>query len=366
MNQGSRGFSTTFLFYEVNSMNVDDQSRQRENLQDSVIDQLIATNPTLTRRQIDDLRNTLNYTLARYSVSEDENNASIIEAQQDNARVLRMFIDAKRVEGRSDTTLYNYAKEISKIFLSINKSYKYITTKDIREYMSWRKDVGCLKNTSIANMRQYLMSFFKWCYREELIVKNPMDRIGVVKQDTRVIQVLTDEEQEIIRCACECERDRALVDLLAGSGMRVGELIGINREDVNFQEGTVRVFGKGAKERICYLTARCKVHLKWYLEERDDDNPALFVTDKKPHERLTKGGVEYILRKIAKKSAVPTIHLYPHKYRSTLATTMLNKGADIDTISHVLGHTNVAVTAQHYARAENEHIKFEHKKYANQ
>ena len=347
-------------------MNSEENIKQRENLQDTIVDQLLATNPTLTTRQLEDLKHTLNYTLSRYSVVEDEQTTSLLEAQTENARVLRMFIDAKRVEGRSDSTLYNYAKEMSKIFLAINKSYKYITTKDIREYMSWRKDTGQLKPASMANMRQYLMSFFKWCFREELITKNPMDRIGVVKIDQHVIQVLSDEEQEIIRCACTSERDKALVDLLAGSGMRVSELCGLNREDLNFQEGTVKVFGKGSKERICYLTARSKVHLKWYLESRTDNNPALFVSERQPHERMTRTGVEYVLRQIAKKSKIPTIRLYPHKYRSTLATTMLNKGADIDTISHVLGHANVAVTAAHYAKAENERLKYEHRKYANQ
>lgn len=347
-------------------MNEEELIRQREELQESVINQLMAANPTLTNAQLSDLKHSLNHTLARYNVEEDQTNTSIVAAQQENARVLRMFIDAKRVEGRSDTTLYNYAKEMSKIFLALNKSYKYITTKDIREYMSWRKDVGNLKPASMANMRQYLMSFYKWCFREELITKNPMDRIGVVKLDQHVIQVLSDEEQEVIRCACQSERDKALVDLLAGSGMRVGELVGLNREDLNFQEGTVKVFGKGSKERICYLTARCKVHLKWYLESRTDNNEALFVTDKEPHERITKSGVEYILRNIAKRSAIPTIRLYPHKYRSTLATTMLNRGADIDTISHVLGHSNVAVTAAHYAKAENERLKYEHKRFTNQ
>ena len=347
-------------------MNSEENIKQRENLQDTIVDQLLATNPTLTTRQLEDLKHTLNYTLSRYSVVEDEQTTSLLEAQTENARVLRMFIVAKRVEGRSDSTLYNYAKEMSKIFLAINKSYKYITTKDIREYMSWRKDTGQLKPASMANMRQYLMSFYKWCFREELITRNPMDRIGVIKLDQHVIQVLSDEEQEIIRCACTSERDKALVDLLAGSGMRVSELCGLNREDVNFQEGTVKVFGKGSKERICYLTARSKVHLKWYLESRTDNNPALFVSERLPHERMTRTGVEYVLRQIAKKSKIPTIRLYPHKYRSTLASTMLNKGADIDTISHVLGHANIATTVQHYAKMENEKLKYEHKKYANQ
>ena len=347
-------------------MNKDEVERQRKILQNSVIDQFLATNPTITPKQLEDLRHTLDYALSTYNVARNENDACVLEAQQENAKILRMFIDAKRVEGRSDTTLYNYAKEMSKMFLAINKSYRYITTKDIREYMAWRKDYSGLKPATMSNMRQYLMSFFKWCYREELIIKNPMDRIGVIKQDTRVIQVLSDEEQEVIRCACKSDRDKALVDLLSGSGMRVSELININRDDINFQEGIVKVLGKGQKERICFITARCKVHLKWYLQERTDNNEALFVTEHKPHERLTKSGVEYILRSIAKQSKIPTIKLYPHKYRSTLATTMLNRGADIDTISHVLGHSNVAVTAAHYARAENERLKWDHKKYTNQ
>lgn len=338
---------------------------KKEQLKDSVIDQMLSANPTLSRSQIDDLRLTLNRALSKYNIEEDESSTYIIETQQENARVLRMFIDAKRVEGRSDTTLYNYAKEVTKLLLALNKSFRYITTKDIREYMSWRKDQG-LKSCTLSNIRQYLMSFFKWCQREELIVKNPMDRIGVVKTEVKVIQVLTDEEIEIIRCACKNERDRALVDLLAGSGMRVSELVGLNREDVDFQQGTVKVFGKGSKERICYLTAKSKVHLKWYLRERTDNNEALFVSDKEPHKRMTKSGVEYVLRRLATNSAKPNIRLYPHKYRSTLATTMLNKGADIDTISHILGHSNVNVTATHYAKAEDERLRYEHRKYANQ
>ena len=136
----------------------------------------------MTSSQIAALKQQIQYSLSRYSLDENESNTSIIDAQQENARVLRMFIDAKRIEGRSDTTLYNYAKELSKLFLSLNKSYKFITSKDIREYMSWRKDVGNLSPASLANMRQYMMSFFKWCFREELITKNPMDKIGVTAQ----------------------------------------------------------------------------------------------------------------------------------------------------------------------------------------
>ena len=348
-------------------MNSEQEQRTRDDLTEEVLNKVLAASgPTMTSSQIAALKQQIQYSLSRYSLDENESNTSIIDAQTENARVLRMFIDAKRIEGRSDTTLYNYSKEMSKLFLSLNKSYKYITSKDIREYMAWRKDVGNLSPASLANMRQYMMSFFKWCAREELITKNPMDKIGVVKLDQHVIQVLSDEEQEIIRCACENERDRAIVDLLSGSGMRVSELVGLNRADVNLQKKQCKVWGKGGRERICFLTARCKVHLEWYLESRTDDNPALFVTTKKPYSRLTKNGIEYILREIAKKSKIPTIRLYPHKFRSTLGSNMYAKGADLTSIQGVIGHKlGSSVPMQHYVRTGTEQFQNVHTRFVD-
>jgi site-specific recombinase XerD len=250
---------------------------------------------------------------------------------------------------------------MSKLFMSLNKSYKYITSKDIREYMAWRKDLGKLSAASMANMRQYFMSFFRWCMREEMITKNPMDRIGVIKLDQHVIQVLSEEEQEIIRCSCKNERDRAIIDLLSGSGMRVSELCGLNRSDVDLEKKECKVFGKGRKERICYITGRCKVHLKLYLESRKDDNPALFVTLKQPYNRITKNGVEFVLRNIAKNTGIPSLRLYPHKYRSTLITDMINAGADPSVVQGIAGHSSVNTTLQNYYKVDKERYKLAHK-----
>lgn len=339
----------------------EDLQKSKDTLAETMLNSIMAASgPNLTPSQLQEIKHQIQYTLSEYSVEKNEENTSIIEAQQDNARVLRMFIDAKRIEGRSDTTLYNYAKEMSKLFLSLNKSYRYITSKDIREYMSWRKDTRKLSAASMINMRQYLMSFFKWCFNEELITKNPMDRIGVIKGEQHVIQVLSEEEQEVIRCACDCERDRAIIDLLSGSGMRVSELCGLNRSDVDLEKRECKVFGKGSKERICYLTGRCKVHLTWYLKSRTDDNPALFVTAKEPHSRLTKNGVEFILRSIAKKSAIPTIRLYPHKYRSTLITDMINAGADPSIVQQISGHSSLNITLQNYYKVDQQRMKTAH------
>lgn len=345
-------------------INSEISQRDKQQLSQEVLNKILEVDgPTLTPNQIQALQNSIQLTLQSYNVQQEESALNIIDVQEENAKVLRMFLDAKRIEGRSKTTLYNYAKEISKMFLALNKSYRFINSTDIREYMAWRKDSGNLQSISVANMRMYLMSFFKWLWREELIVKNPMDKIGVVKCPDHVVEVLTDEEQEIIRCACSNERDRAIIDLLSGSGMRVSELCALNRNDVNFDENEVKVFGKGSKERICFLTGRCKVHLKWYLQERTDNNPALFVTLKSPYNRLTKNGVEYILKNIAKESKIPAKRLHPHIYRSTLATDMINAGADIHVVQETLGHKSVNTTLTSYHKQDIEAIKLIHSHY---
>lgn len=336
-----------------------------DNSSNEIIEQLIAANKNnLSPLQMKNLKETLALTLAQYQIDKDVEKTEIIDIQRDNAMTLKQFIDAKQVEGRSNTTLYNYAKEVSKLFLALNKSYRYITSKDIREYMAWRKSTKDLQSVSVANIRMYLMSFFKWCFKEELITKNPMDKIGVIKTEQHVIEILSDEEQEIIRCACQSERDLAIIDLLSGSGMRVSELCGLNRQDVNFDTGEVVVFGKGAKERTCFLTGKAKVHLKWYLESREDDNEALFVTSRRPYKRITKNGIEYILKNIVKTSRIPKCRLYPHKYRSTLATNMINKGAPAEHVQGILGHSNVNTTLKSYCKIDKESYKRTHKQFS--
>lgn len=298
-------------------------------ISEDIINQLMY-NGNLSQEQIEALKETLNSTLQKYEVKKDESTEAINKDR--NFAVMDEFIKAKRIESKSETTLYNYGNEISKMFLLLNKPYEEITSADVRRYMDYRKQHDGLKPVSIQNIRMYLMSFFKWLMIEEKITKNPMDKISVIKVEQHVIETLTDEEAEMIRCACSNERDLAIIDILSGSGMRVSELTGLNRSDVNFDTNEIKVFGKGAKERTCFMTGRAKVHLRWYLEQRVDNNEALFVTAKKPYTRLTKNGVEYILKTIAQNSKVPRTRLYPHKYRSTLATNMINKGASADKV----------------------------------
>lgn len=344
---------------------VDLKTMEHENITDNIIkNMLIKEGRNLSEDQLKTLKETLQLTLSKYQIKEDYTKAELIDIQEENAMILRDFINSKRIEGRSDSTLYQYAKEVSKLFLALNKACRDITSADIRDYLAYRKKSGNLTSKSVANIRMFLMSFFKWCYAEEIVRKNPMDRIGVIKTEQKVIEVLSDEEQEIIRCACKSERDLAIIDLLSGSGMRVSELVGLDKKDVNFETGEILVFGKGAKERICFMTGKAKVHLKWYLDSRDDDNEALFVTAKQPHERISKNGIEYILRQIAKNSKIPTTRIYPHKYRSTLATNMINKGAAAEHVQGILGHSNVSTTLKCYCKIDKESYKRTHKQFA--
>lgn len=314
----------------------------------------------LTDAQLQLLTEALDTKLANYTVNKEV--ATNSAATQSNEEILDNFIAAKRVESRSHSTLYNYHNECLKLFKVVDKPIYMIDSNDIRRYMDFRKTHDKLKNSSVHNIRMYLLSFFKWCVAEDIIIKNPMDKIGVVKMDKKVVETLSDEEQEMIRCACTNERDIAIIDLLSSSGMRVSELCGLNIRDVDFENNEVKVFGKGAKERICFFTGRCKVHLQWYLESREDDNPALFVTSKHPYDRLTKNGVEYILKTIAQNSKIDKIRLYPHKYRSTLATNMANKGASVDQIQHVLGHTNPDTT-EIYIKTNKSSVKAVHNRF---
>ena len=334
----------------------------RSRMQKDIMEQL-SFNGDLSDEQLQLLQETLTQTLLKYNIEKEEKSENQIV--QDNNQLIEEFLETKRVENKSYNTIYNYGNEISKMFLVINKPINEINTQDIRKYMDYRKQHDQLKAVSINNIRMYLMSFFKWCYIEEHIDKNPMDRIGVVKAEKKVIETLTDEECEMIRCACDNERDLAIVDLLSSSGMRVSELTGLNRQDIDFEKGEVVVFGKGAKERVCFITGKAKVHLKWYLSQRADNNPALFVTAKKPYTRLTKNGVEYILKNIALKSNIPKLRLYPHKYRSTLATNMFNKGASIDQVQQILGHKSADTTSQCYVSVDKHTIKNAHHTYVS-
>lgn len=309
----------------------------------------------LNNEQLLQLKNVLDDVLRSVSISEDETQAK--SKEQDAAEA---FLSAKRIEGCSEKTLSYYRKTIETMLSGIGKTPQQITTDDLRKYLTRYQMERKSSKVTIDNIRRILSSFFSWLEDEDFIIKSPVRRIHKVKTAKVIKDTYTDEAMELMRDSCETMRDLAIIDLLASSGMRVGEMVMLNREDINFNERECVVFGKGNKERLVYFDARTKIHLQNYLNSRTDNDPALFVSLKAPHERLLIGGVETRLRELGKRLNLPKVH--PHKFRRTLATSAIDKGMPIEQVQQLLGHQKIDTT-MHYAMVKQQNVKLAHRKY---
>lgn len=277
-----------------------------------------------------------------------------------NMDLLNVFISSKRVEGCSEKTLKYYDKTIKHMLNSINKRLDYITTDDLRNYLGNYRSDRLISKTTADNIRRILSSFFAWLEDEDYIIKNPVRRIKKIKKGRVVKDVLSDEHLELLRDNCDDIRDLAILELLISTGIRVGELVNLNIDDVNFNERECVVFGKGESEREVYFDAKTKIHLMNYLRTRNDNNPALFVSLKKPYTRLGISGVERRLRELGQKSKITKVH--PHKFRRTLATNAIDKGMPIEQVQRLLGHVQIDTTMQ-YAMVNQNNVKLSHKKF---
>ena len=279
---------------------------------------------------------------------------------QENEHLLNSFISAKKIEGCSDKTLTYYRNTIERLLVTLSLAICHITTTDIRTYLSDYQEEHQSSKVTIDNMRRIFSSFFAWLEDEDYIAKSPVRRIHKVKTDSLVKEVLSDEQLEQLRDSCTTKRDLAIIDFLSSTGIRVGELVKLSREDIDFHERQCVVFGKGNKERVVYFNARTKLHLQQYLNERTDSNPALFVSLNSPHSRLTISGVEVRIRKMGQALSMPKVH--PHKFRRTLATMAIDKGMPIEQVQRLLGHVRIDTTL-HYAIVNQNNVKLAHKKY---
>lgn len=305
--------------------------------------------PSLTREQMLKLHSVLvKYAAKAESTSEGEND------------FVKMFISAKRVEGCSDKTVRYYESTLRNMLNGIEKEAENITTEDLRLYLDAYQQKGHAGKVTIDNVRRILSSFFAWLEDEDYIVKSPVRRIHKVKTCKTVKETYSDESLEIMRDACETKRDLALIDMLASTGMRVGELVKLNISDVNFADRECVVLGKGNKQRKVYFDARAKVHLQNYLNARDDDNEALFVSLQSPHKRLQISGVEIRLRELGRQLGINKVH--PHKFRRTLATMAIDKGMPIEQVQQLLGHQSIDTTLQ-YAMVNQNNVKLSHKRF---
>ena len=285
---------------------------------------------------------------------------SVKKEQTDNCEYLRLFLDAKRIEGCSERTLQYYQITIEHLLSHITTPVRKITTDEIRCYLVQYQENGKCGNVTVDNIRRNISSFFSWLEEEDYILKSPMRRIHKIKTKTVVKEVITDENMEKMRDACKEMRDLAIIDLLYSTGMRVGELVNLDRDDLDFEQRECVVFGKGDKERRVYFDAKAKIHLMDYLAKRTDDNPALFVTLDSPHSRLKISGVEIMLRRLGRLLSLNRIH--PHKFRRTMATRAIDKGMPIEQVQKILGHSQIDTTMQ-YAIVNQLNVKTSHQKF---
>lgn len=282
------------------------------------------------------------------------------EIQKNNEQILTQFLSAKEIEGCSNRTLKYYKDNINKMLKDITKSVNEITTEDLRNYLSNYKDTSNISTVTIDNIRRVMSSFFTWLENEDYIVKSPVRRIHKVKVAKKVKETLTDENLEKLRDTCSNIRDLAMLELLISTGMRVGELTRLNISDLNLQDRSCIVLGKGNSEREVYFNAKSKMYIEKYLKSRKDNNEALFVSLIKPYNRLKISGIEIRIRQLGKEANISKV--YPHKFRRTMATMAIDKGMPVEQVQKLLGHIKIDTT-MHYAMVSQNNVKISHRKY---
>ena len=307
--------------------------------------------PFLTEEQLKVLHNTL---FQCY----EENRIGGGEGQ--NKNYVQVFLSAKRVEGCSEKTVSYYDSTIRNVLDTIGKKLTEIETDDLRKYLDDYQSKSGASKVTIDNIRRILSSFFSWLEDEDYIVKSPVRRIHKVKTCKTVKETYSDEALELMRDYSDTLRDHAIIDMLASTGMRVGELVKLNRSDIDFENRECVVLGKGNKQRKVYFDARTKIHLQKYIRSRVDDNEALFVSIQKPFNRLLISGVEIRLRELGRKLEINKVH--PHKFRRTLATMAIDKGMPIEQVQQLLGHQSVDTTLQ-YAMVNQNNVKLSHHRF---
>lgn len=315
---------------------------------------------SLTDYQLNKLKESLiiNFEGVEFIIKTDELKHQ--EELDENRNMIDSFISSKQVEGCSERTIKYYKEIIEKFVNSFDKSIKQISTNEIRNYLSNYKDNSSCGATTIDNIRRVLSSFFSWLEDEDYIIKSPVRRIHKIKTAVVVKEVLTDENLERLRDECENIRDLSLIELLISTGMRVGELVNLNINSLNFEDRSCIVLGKGNKEREVYFDAKTKLHLKEYISKRNDSNDALFVSMREPHQRLSISGIELIIRTLGINSNINKVH--PHKFRRTLATMAIDKGMPVEQVQKLLGHVKIETT-MNYALVNQSNVKISHRRY---
>ena len=278
----------------------------------------------------------------------------------DNWEYCRRYMQSLVVAGKAKGTIENYGMHLKLLLEDVRKPVQDITDDDLMLHLAKQKYERKLGNRYLDQKRIAFRQFFKWMRKKKFIAESPAELLDPIKYDTKLKKPFKDEEREMLRCACKCERDWAILEFLYSTAARVSEVVSLNREDIDFTEKQCIVRGKGGKERMLYLNATAVYHLKKYLDERTDDNPALFVSTKKPVERLSDKGIQAVLRRLGKVAGVANVH--PHRYRRTALTNAANRGMPLQDVQFMAGHASPDTTMI-YCSIDTSKVKAEHKMY---
>ena len=301
----------------------------------------------------------LNIVANDYDITQRERGLTIY--QNDIPEIVKIFIACKKIEGYSNGTLMNYKNLLINFFIYVNKKIEDIQTNDIRVFLYQYQKERNISNRTLNKYQENLKAFFTWCYEEGYIQSNITRKLNAIKYEEKPRQSLTQLELEKVRNGCNTKRERAIIEFIYSTGCRVSELCIVKKNDIDWNDKSVHLFGKGSKHRTSFINAKAEYYLKEYLKSRDDDSEYLFVSERKPHDSIKKCGVEKIIREISKRSGISK-KLTPHILRHTTATTALTNGMPIDEIQKILGHSSVNTTLI-YAKTDMENVKIDHKKY---
>lgn len=329
-----------------------------EKILENVINEML---PHLSRDQLEHLNNVLYVNFHGVEVVEQCTELTATGTDGDEAKI-RMFVASKKAVNRQTETLKQYSREIYNMLDFLGKRLEDITGMDLRYYYGVMRERRGIKMSTMQTRLHYLSSFWDFLITEELVHSNPVKKVGLLKIEKTIKKPYTAEEMEALRVNCMTLRDRALVEFLYSTGVRVSELVALNVGDIEMGKQELIVYGKGSKERKTYLTDGAKFYLRRYLQERGakSDEP-LFVTLDSPHNRLTVAGVQYMLRQLGKRADVKNVH--PHRFRRTIATDLLSRGMPIEQVKEFLGHEKLDTTMI-YCTVKTESVQASHRKYA--
>lgn len=317
----------------------------------------------LNSRQLTSLHEALQETILDYSISLTEEVLYIDKTPEElNNELLKQFLDDKRLAGLTERTLEAYEQSLNYIFEWVDKGVDTITSEDIKDFFNYKIEHDHTSLTTLDNYRRFLNSFYVHCVNNGLLFKNPILKIPSMKRPRKIKEAFSDTEVIYLRENITTLRDKAIFELLLSSGMRVGELVKLDINDLHLRDCSVIVHGKGNKERECFFNTLASVSIERYLASRTDNNPALFVSLHSPYNRLGISGVETMIRGIGERAGVVNVH--PHRFRRHFATTLLNKGVQIEQIQQLLGHAEIDTTMM-YIDMNDDEVAYNHRRYVN-